>query len=248
MATLSGNKIKDTYPSLLKLDSNGATTTIKTVEDGAGVDTALALSTDTVQVDALKFSSAPTTDNAELTSLLVDSNNNVVKRELNAVAFTGTAQVAQEVVMGVMEADQVLTGSYQTLVYAAADNLNESSSYHMGYSPAELTFSPVAGTIENRTEADIVVRVSISSTVDVTSQPATINYKLQRFTGGSWSDVKEVIRSKGSTGIQIDSFWGAFVLASTEQIRVQMLVSTGAATTKAGTITEFRVETVGNII
>ncbi len=71
MATLSGNKIKDTYTSLLKLDSNGATTTIKAVEDGAGTDTALSLSTDTVQVDKLKFTSAPNTDSSELTALLV---------------------------------------------------------------------------------------------------------------------------------------------------------------------------------
>jgi hypothetical protein len=118
----------------------------------------------------------------------------------------------------------------------------------MGYTPAELTFSPVAGTIENRSGSEIIVRVSISSTVDI-QQASIINYKLQRFTGGSWVDVKTVIRSKSSTGVQIDSFWGTFVLAPTEQIRIQMAeTNNGSATTKAGTIAEFRVETVGNIL
>jgi hypothetical protein len=247
MATLSGNQIKDTYPSLLKLESNGATATPKTVEDGAGVDTALALSTDTVQVDALSFSTLPATSATEATALFVDGSNNVVKRELNDVAFTGTVQVAPEVVVGVMESDLPLTGSYQTLGYAVVDNLNETQSYHMGYLPASFAFTPVSGTVENRNGADVVTRVSASATVDVTASNSIIQYKLQRFTGGAWVDVKEVIRSKSSTGVQIDSFWGMFVLAPTEQIRVQMLVSSGAAVVKAGTVIEFREETVGNI-
>ena len=49
------------------------------------------------------------------------------------------------------------------------------------------------------------------------------------------------------TGKQIDSFWGMFVLAPTEQIRIQMLVASGAAVVKAGTVVEFREEVVGNI-
>ena len=51
MATLSGNKVKDTYTSLLKLASNGVTSSLKVVEDGAGTDSALKLSTDTVEVN-----------------------------------------------------------------------------------------------------------------------------------------------------------------------------------------------------
>ena len=89
MATLSGNKVKDTYTSLLKLESNGVTSTLKTVEDGAGVDSALKLSTTTVEVDGtLSFTTAPSTDSSELTALLLDSSNNVVKRELNSSAFS----------------------------------------------------------------------------------------------------------------------------------------------------------------
>ena len=94
MATLSGNKVKDTYSSLLKLDSNSVTSTIKTVEDGSGTSTALKLSTDTVQVDALKFTTAPTASTTELTALFVDGNNNVVSRELDSSAFSGGSGVS----------------------------------------------------------------------------------------------------------------------------------------------------------
>ena len=38
MATLTGNKVKDTYTSLLKLDTNGVTSSLKVVEDGAGTN------------------------------------------------------------------------------------------------------------------------------------------------------------------------------------------------------------------
>ena len=78
MATLSGNKVKDTYSSLLKLSSNSVTTTLKDVEDGSGTTSALKLSTTTVGVDALNFSSPPATSDSELTVLLVDGSNNVV--------------------------------------------------------------------------------------------------------------------------------------------------------------------------
>jgi hypothetical protein len=49
MASLSGNKIKDTFNLLLKLQSSEASATEQVVEDGAGNDTALKISTDTVE-------------------------------------------------------------------------------------------------------------------------------------------------------------------------------------------------------
>ena len=50
MATLAGQKVKDAYSSLLKLESGAATSTTKIIEDGAGNDTALKLSTTKVEV------------------------------------------------------------------------------------------------------------------------------------------------------------------------------------------------------
>lgn len=248
MATLSGNKIKDTYTSLLKLDSNGATTTIKAVEDGSGTDTALSLSTDTVQVDKLKFTAAPDTAASELTGLFIDGNNEVVKRELTTTAFATNVAPLQEVVVGVTEADIILGGTFQTVAYAAADNDTENTSYHFGNSPADFTFNPANGTIENRSSAAFPIRVSITSTVNVGSPNSEITYKLQRNTGGgAFADVKTITRYKSIAGVQADSFWGMFILGPTQSIRIQMSVN-GTATVLAGTELEVRKENVGNIL
>ena len=123
MATLSGNKVKDTYTSLLKLESNGVTSTLKTVEDGAGVDSALKLSTDEVEVAALSFATAPTTDSSELTVLLVDSSNNVVKRELDASAFSSSSENAFKTIAVSGQSNVVADSATDTLTFAAGSNI-----------------------------------------------------------------------------------------------------------------------------
>lgn len=101
MGTLAGTKVKDAYPSLLKLESGTITTSTKVVEDGAGNDSALKISSSTVEVaGTLKFGTSPTAGTSEVSALLLDSNNNVVKRTLGTAAFTtgesnsGTAPIA----------------------------------------------------------------------------------------------------------------------------------------------------------
>ena len=89
MGTLSGQRIKDAYTSLLKLESGTATSTTKVIEDGAGNDTALKLSTTKVEVNGtLGFSSAPTTGSTEVAALFLDASNNIIKRNLGTAAFT----------------------------------------------------------------------------------------------------------------------------------------------------------------
>ena len=125
MATLSGNKVKDTYESLLKLESNGVTTTLKTVEDGAGVDSALKLATDKVEVVALSFSAAPATDASELTVLLVDGSNNVVKRELDSSAFSADSGVSTLVDLTDTTITSVASGDL--LAYNGSSWVNDST-------------------------------------------------------------------------------------------------------------------------
>jgi hypothetical protein len=89
MGTLSGQRVKDAYPSLLKLESGTATSSTKVIEDGAGNDTALRLSTSKVEVNGtLGFTSAPVAGSTEVTALFLDSSNNVIRRNLGAAAFT----------------------------------------------------------------------------------------------------------------------------------------------------------------
>ena len=94
MGTLSGQRVKDAYTSLLKLESGTATSTTKVIEDGAGNDTALKLSTTKVEVNGtLAFSEAPTTGSTEVAALFLDAGNNIVKRNLGTAAFTSGASL-----------------------------------------------------------------------------------------------------------------------------------------------------------
>ena len=90
MATLSGKKIKDKFGNLLQVEG-GIDSSTRTVEDGLARESALKLSTTTVEIDGdLKFTAAPTTDNSETTALLLDNSTppKTVKRELSSLAVT----------------------------------------------------------------------------------------------------------------------------------------------------------------
>lgn len=95
MATLSGQKVKDAFASLLKLASNTATTTLKNVESGDGVATALQIGTTKVGINGiLEFSTPPASGSTELDVLLLNGSDQVVTRTLNSSAFTGGAVTA----------------------------------------------------------------------------------------------------------------------------------------------------------
>jgi len=94
MASLSGNKIKDTYSLLLKLASSSVSATEQIVEDGGGTSTALKLSTDTVETTgALKISGTPAeAASGDVTALMLSSTGVVVTRNLSSSPI-GTASI-----------------------------------------------------------------------------------------------------------------------------------------------------------
>jgi hypothetical protein len=250
MSTLSGQKIKDKFGNLLHVEG-GVTSSTKNVEDGTGDATALKLSTTEVEINGTQsFTAAPATDNAELTALLVNGSNEVVKRELATTAFTTDVAPYPESVVGYVATPLTLSDEAQTITFAAADNSTENSSYHFGQAPADFVFDPAAGTIENRSAESFPIRVSITAALEVTSNNTVVQYTLQRATGaGAFSNVKTVIRDKANIGVnRADSFWGVFILQSTQKIRVQVLVSAGTAVIAAGTELEVFREEAGNII
>lgn len=204
MATLSGNKVKDTYTSLLKLDSNGVTSSLKTVEDGAGTDSALKLSTDTVSVDGtLSFTSAPATDSAELTALLVDGSNNVVKRELNAVAFSGVATQLFANPMFVLRPNgsHTLTDTPATPTQAAVSNnsttasylFNDSSNVHLQ------TSSTTTGAVTIERNGAIKIEVNLILEITTANTDVTISV-YRKPSGGSAAVIQTIVRSKAATG------------------------------------------------
>jgi hypothetical protein len=106
MATLSGQKVKDAFASLIKLATNTATTTLKNVESGDGVATALQLATNKVGINGtLEFPTVPATGSTEVEALFLNASNQVIKRSLNAAAFTGGGLTTASLPLGVSGSD-----------------------------------------------------------------------------------------------------------------------------------------------
>jgi len=161
MGTLSGNAIKDTFESLLKLESNDVTSTLKTVEDGGGVDTALKLSTDTVEVNGtLSFTTAPTTDSAELTALLIDGSNNVVKRELDSTAFTSGTTNSFETIAVSGQTDVVADSSTDTLTLVEGSGI-------------EITTNATTDTITITNNSNVFKTIAVSGQTDIVADTLT---------------------------------------------------------------------------
>ena len=240
MSTLSGQKIKDKFGNLLHVEG-GLTSTTKDVEDGTGDASALKLSTTTVEVDGiLNFTSAPSTDNTEATALLINSSDNVVKRELNSVAFDG--QSFPETVIGTVETDQAITGgTTETLVFAAIDNATDGKSFHLYSGTSVLTLTAANGQV--LVGQDGLLKISGSFRTVVPTNNTTINYTLERSTdsGSTWSSYSEVdvIKSVGSgTAVQVHSFFGTFLVRDGYIYRIRINPSADI-TIKPGTQVEF---------
>lgn len=204
MATLSGNKVKDTYSSLLKLESNGVTSTTKTIEDGTGTDSALKLSTDTVEVNGtLSFTAAPTTDSSELTALLVDGSNNVVKRELDTSAFSAASTQFFANPMFVLRPNgsHTLTNTPVTPTQGAINNNSTTSSYLFNDSNNVhlQTSSTTTGAVT--IERNGAIKIEVNFILEITTANTDITIRVYRKpSGGSAAVVQTIVRSKVATG------------------------------------------------
>lgn len=203
MATLTGNKVKDSYQSLLKLSSGGSTSTIKAVEDGLGVSTGLKLSTTAVEVNTLKITQTPTTSSSELTVLVYDGTTKEVKaRELNSSAFGGVTTVFANPMMVIRpEASYALTNTAATPTPAGLSNtnvngshlLNDSSNIHL-----ESSSETSGAVIVNDTG---LVKIDINFILEVTTTNTDISINLMSKVGGATATtIQSITRSRVSTG------------------------------------------------
>ena len=119
MASLSGNKIKDTYNLILKLESAEVSAAEQVVEDGAGNNTALKLSTDTVETTGdLKISGTPSASTTDVKALMLSTSGVVVTRDLNTSPI-GTASIT---------ANSPLSATGSTVEVDDAGNLSQVTS------------------------------------------------------------------------------------------------------------------------
>lgn len=84
MATLSGQKVKDKYGNLLQVEG-GVDGTLKPVESGNGVPTALKLSSTEVQLPSsgTKFTGTPSNNTSVVKMLMLNGSNELVTRDFD---------------------------------------------------------------------------------------------------------------------------------------------------------------------
>lgn len=141
MATLNNTKPKDTFASLLKLESNTTTSSLKNVESGDGVTTALSLADDdakitgtlnvtgaadldsTLNVDGTVTLASVASDSSEVTGLFINGSNQVVKRDLASNAFSSSVVNSFETIT-VGSNSVVADSSTDTLTIAAGSGVS----------------------------------------------------------------------------------------------------------------------------
>lgn len=230
MATLTGSKVKDTYQSLLKLESGTASSTYKVVEDGQGNDTGLKLSTSGVEVEALKFTTDPSSSTTELTALVYDSATKTVKtRDLSTSAFTGG--LSAPIIIGRVSTDYTYLTNYGTPILAGVDNTDIEASYQFG-STGDLTIRESDGAIA--VGAGGVYRVTLSAQSVTTNANTDLTFKLMVGT----DSLLEISRSKASAGTYMDSFDFVRYFNDGDVIEFQYKASGSGATLKASSIFE----------
>lgn len=249
MATLAGQQIKNKYGNLLHVEG-GLTASPKTIEDGQGNGSALAISTAMVEVDALKFSTSPNTSASETTAVFLDGNNNVITRELGSQAFSSSSGIFEECFIGYVPADQILEAAGSDIVvFASPDNTDQQSSYHFGNQPAKLELDPINGEyIENISGSTQVVMVDMTSAIQSSNANRGISFTLVKYTGGSWVSQSGFLYTTVSTVPEGVSFWGVYTLADGERLRINISSVDGGIYIKQGSLFRFIVKEVGNII
>ena len=156
--------------------------------------------------------------------------------------------IHEEMFVGVIPNVYFLNPSVtQVLDFVAPNNATENSSYHFGQSPAKLS-QPAPSEILNSSGSAQVVYVDIAAYIDVLSPNSDISYKLQTNSGPSWVTKQEVIRTKGSAGLQVDSFWGVFIVNDGEKMRIIVESQSGNVNVTPKTQVKFQVKEKGNII
>tara|TARA_R110000796_G_scaffold45496_4_gene110046 strand:+ start:1120 stop:1842 length:723 start_codon:yes stop_codon:yes gene_type:complete len=197
MATLAGQKIKDKYGNILQVEG-GITAALKDVEDGSGNATALKVSTANVEVDALSFASELSVSESELTALLIDDSNNVVKRDLSATAFTGQVFANPRYIL--RPALYTLTSSAVTPTQLGVSNSSNSASHIVNN--GGLHFQTSATTANAVTVVkEGLVKLSVNFVLEVTAGNTDIIIDvIEKPSGGSASTIQSVTRGHASSG------------------------------------------------
>lgn len=156
--------------------------------------------------------------------------------------------VHEEMFVGVLETSYTLGGgASQVLSFSAPNNTNETSSYHFGKAPAQLSL-PTPENILNSSGGSRIIYIDMAAYIDVQSPNSDITYKLETNSGTGWTTKQSALRTKGTAGLHVDSFWGIFIVADGEQMRIVVESQSGNVIVTPMTQIKFEVKETGNII
>lgn len=229
MATLSGTKIKDKFGNLLHVEG-GITSTTKNVEDGTGDASALKLSNDTVEIDGdLNFTAAPTTDSSETTALLIDSSDNVVKRELGTAAFKDEFP---RIIARATGSQTVAENTEQDVKFNGIDNATPTASFIQD-DGGNYSLTGTGNTTVVCGSAGIY-RIGVSLYLTNIGNSAVATVSLLK----NGSPLLSPQRSKGSVSKSVTSYFWTESLSANDQIKITLNMATAAATIAAGSCLE----------
>lgn len=231
MATLSGNSIKDSYQGLLKTSDNAAiSSSLKTIQDGAGNDTGISLSSTTLRASSLEINSA--TRSGSTNVLVWDSSSKSVGFRTLPTFETVTTTV---------------TGSTDPTVTIADSAGNSTAIVFSGGSGVDITQSSNTITFATPVQQQVEVTgaVSLPSTVDgktVLLDGDSINgatITLPSVTAGAYLKLLftttkgtafKIQTSDAGTSGTVQRFYGKVVVQSTtadDKVAVQRVTTSG---------------------
>ena len=249
MATLSGQKVKNAFSSLLKLATNTATTTLKNVESGDGVATALQIGTTKVGVNGiLEFPTVPATGSTETSALFLNASNQVIKRTLNAAAFSGgavtTATLPLAITSSTVRLDNpssisdigTIANGDRFLIY----DVSTTSWRRIDYSNLKSLINP--GGYQSAPE--FVLRTS--DTLVLTASPQVLEF----FAIGAGAGASNKV-GDGAAYFSLSSVYGGTndsVTILADGILVEITIAASLTTTGSGTVVKFDLEVNGAVV
>jgi len=178
MGSLSGVKIKDTFGILLKMATSQLSATEEVVQDGAGNNSALKLSTDTVETTGeLKIGSA-TTSTTDNQALMLSSGGVVVQRNLSTNPI-GTASITANSPIVATGSTVGLTDPSALTSLAAKDVANNDQYLIWDESTSSykaISMTDVATSVEGRIAANINVFTARVAAQTIAGSGADISF------------------------------------------------------------------------
>ena len=167
---------------------------------------------------------------------------------IDGAAVVGAGGVHEEMFVGMPESPYPLaSGTQQIIDFSAPNNTDADVSYHFGKSPAQLQLQNNSE-VANVSGATIPVYIDMAAYTMVNSPNSDISFTLEQYNGSAWNEIQSVTRYKGGSGLQVDSFWGLFLLPAGNALRIVISSTTGNVELTPMTQVKFEVKETGNII